>query len=172
MGIRDFDGTSPEFKPEAYFIGSLRGWGVIESPIGGLQKRLWIVAEGTWDVDRQTVTLVETYHFDDGHTDTLRWSITKVGEERYQGSEPCVEGVATGEQAGCAFHWQYTRNTPQPDGSSTKLNFDDWFYLIADDVCVVRGTAGRAGLPFAVAHVTYQRQLGQHNDRPHVAGGR
>ncbi|WP_338025256.1 DUF3833 family protein [Bradyrhizobium yuanmingense] len=91
------------------------------------------------------------------HSDTLRWTIHKLGEGPYTGHENRLEGEATGEQAGCAFHWTYTRDTPQGDGKSFKLNFDDWFYAIDDRACIVRGSAGRAGIPFATAHVTYRK---------------
>ena len=47
--------------------------------------------------------------------------------------------------------------TPRKDGSVIKLNFDDWFYMVDDRGCVVRGTLGRLGLPFAVAHVSYRK---------------
>ena len=67
------------------------------------------------------------------------------------------DGEAEGEQAGCAFHWKYSRDTPQPDGKSVKLNFDDWFFRIDEDAVVAKGTAGRLGLPFATAHVTYRK---------------
>ena len=45
----------------------------------------------------------------------------------------------------------------QGDGKSFKLNFDDWFYAIDDRACIVRDSAGRAGIPFATAHVTYRK---------------
>lgn len=157
MSIDDFKNTSPEFLPEEFFNGPLEGWGVVESLIGGLQKRSTIEAEGSWDAAAQVIRLTETYRFDDGHVDTLHWEIRKLGPGRYSGSEPRLDGQATGEQAGCAFHWQYTRETPQKDGSTTKLNFDDWFYRIDATACMVRGSAGRAGLPFATAHVTYRK---------------
>jgi len=157
MSIDDFKNTSPEFLPEEFFNGRLEGWGVLESLVGGLQKRSTISAEGRWDAASQTVHVTETYRFDDGHVDTLRWTIRKLGPGRYSGAEPRLDGEASGEQAGCAFHWSYTRDTPQPGGSSSKLNFDDWFYRIDDRACIVRGSAGRAGLPFATAHVTYRK---------------
>jgi hypothetical protein len=157
MSIDDFNGTRPEFLPEEFFNGQLEGWGVLESIVGGLQKRSTIRAEGKWDEPTQTVHFTETYQFDDGHEDTLRWSIRKNAPGRYSGSEPRLEGEAQGEQAGCAFNWQYTRDTPQAGGTSSKLNFDDWFYRIDDRTCIVRGSAGRAGLPFATAHVTYRK---------------
>jgi hypothetical protein len=155
MSIEDFKGTSPEFLPEEFFNGRLEGWAVLESPVGGLQKRSTITAEGVWDEQAQTVRFTETYRFDDGHEDTLHWTIRKLGPGKYDGAEPRLDGEAKGEQAGYAYNWRYSRDTPQADGSSSKLNFDDWFYRIDDRACIVRGTAGRAGLPFATAHVTY-----------------
>src|SRR5688500_8103435 len=39
MGIDDFKGCRPEFLPEDFLDGQLEGWAVLESPVGGLQKR-------------------------------------------------------------------------------------------------------------------------------------
>ncbi len=157
MAIAAFEGTTPPFLPEKFFVGRLEGWAVIESPIGGLLKRATITAHGELDAEADTVVLTESYTFDDGHSDTLRWTIHKTSEGQYRGHENRLEGEAVGEQAGCAFHWKYTRDTPQGDGGSYKLNFDDWFYAIDEFVCIVRGSAGRAGIPFATAHVTYRK---------------
>ena len=157
MGIDDFKFTTPEFLPEVFFSGKLEGWAVFESLVGGLQRRATIAAEGSWDPEKRRVRFSETYSFDDGHTDTLNWVIHREAIGRYTGSEPSLDNTALGEQAGCAFHWKYTRDVPQADGKKTKLNFDDWFYQIDDRVCIVRGSAGRAGLPFATAHVTYRK---------------
>ena len=75
----------------------------------------------------------------------------------YAGREDRLDGEAEGEQAGCAFHWRYSRDVPQKDGTSTRLNFNDWFYQIDETAVMVKGTAGRMGLPFATAHVLYRR---------------
>lgn len=157
MSIDDFKGTTPVFLPEQFFDGVLEGWAVLESLTGGLQKRATIVAEGKWDNAIQSIDFTETYRFDDGHKDTLRWTIRKLDVGKYSGTEPALQNEADGEQAGCAFHWKYTRDTPQKDGTTTKLNFDDWFYRIDERVCIVRGSSGRAGIPFATAHVTYRK---------------
>jgi hypothetical protein len=157
MSIKDFKGTTPVLLPERFFDGALEGWAVFESLVGGLQKRATIKAQGQWDEAAQAIHFTETYQFDDRHVDTLRWIIKKQGEGKYIGTEWRLDGKAEGDQAGCAFNWRYTRETPQSDGKTTKLNFDDWFYLIDENACIVRGSAGRAGLPFATAHVTYRR---------------
>jgi hypothetical protein len=51
MKIEDFAGKGPAFTPEAYFAGRLEGWGVMESPLGGLQKRYTVQAEGHLEGD-------------------------------------------------------------------------------------------------------------------------
>lgn len=155
MKIEDFEGSTPVFRPEAFFTSRLDGWGVMEGPTGGLQKRFTVQAEGGMEGD--VIRFRETWTFDDGHVDTLNWTIRALGDGRYAGSEDRSEGEAEGELAGCAFHWTYTRETPQPDGKSLKLNFDDWFYQIDEQVVIAKGVGGRLGLPFASAHVTYRK---------------
>lgn len=95
---------------------------------------------------------------DDGLVETLAWRIAKNRDGSYSGTEAKVQGEAKGEASGFAYHWSYTRETPRKDAEPVILNFDDWFYLIDERVCIVRGSAGRLGLPFAIAHVTYQKQ--------------
>jgi hypothetical protein len=85
MGIDDFKGCRPEFLPEDFLDGQLEGWAVLESPVGGLQKRATIAAEGKWDAGSQTVRFTETYTFDDGHTDTLNWIIRREAVGQYSG---------------------------------------------------------------------------------------
>lgn len=83
--------------------------------------------------------------------------IRPIGDGKYSGTEDRLVGEASGEQAGCAFHWKYTRETPQPDGGTVKLDFDDWFWRIDETGLVVRGRALKVGLPLATAHVTYRK---------------
>ena len=155
MDISDFAGTSPILLPERFLSGALDGWGVLETPLGALTSRFTVKAHGV-PVD-DGVDFTETWTFDTGRVDTLLWRIRRTGPGAYAGTEPKVDGAARGAQAGCAFHWTYTRETPQQDGGATTLNFDDWFYLIDERTCIVRGSAGRLGLPFAILHVTYRR---------------
>ena len=157
MKIRDFEDRGPRFLPEEFLVGHIEGWAVLETVLGDLQKRCTIRADGRLDAATSTVHFTETWTFDDGHSDTLAWQIRKVGDGKYKGREARLKAEAEGEQAGFAFHWTYTRDTPQKDGSSTTLNFNDWFYRIDERVCIVRGSAGRLGIPFATVHVTYRK---------------
>ncbi|WP_289297827.1 DUF3833 family protein [uncultured Reyranella sp.] len=162
MDIQDFAGSLPELRPELFLVGELEGWGIIERVTGGLQQRFTVKAHGSWDEAAQLLTFTETWILDDGRQDTLSWRIARRPDGRYAGEEPRLEGEAEGEARGCAFHWRYTRDTPQKgeepgDRSSMVLNFNDWFYRIDERVVMVRASAGRAGLPFAFIHATYRR---------------
>lgn len=161
MNIKDFAGTSPEFLPEAFFDGGLEGWGIVERLTGNLQRRFTVKANGTWNKTQRLLDFSETWTFEDGWSDTLTWRISKLDHGVYEGTERRIDGRAEGEQAGCAFHWRYTRDTPMGDGKSMVLNFNDWFYRIDERVGMVRGSAGRAGIPFSIVHATYRKlQLG------------
>ncbi|MHB0768160.1 DUF3833 family protein [Bradyrhizobium sp. 5.13L] len=61
---------------------------------------------GAWRVRREHRhrTLHETYIFDDGHSDPLRWTIHKMAGGQYISHENRLDGEAVGEQAGCVFH--------------------------------------------------------------------
>jgi len=159
MNIDDFAGSVPELLPESYLTGDLEGWGVVERLTGGLQQRFTVRANGAWDEVARVLNFIETWTFDDGRQDTLAWRISRLASGRYTGQEPRLDGEAEGERAGCAFHWQYTRNTPLSGGDdkSMMLNFNDWFYRIDERVVMVRGSAGRAGIPFSILHATYRR---------------
>ena len=115
-----------------------------------------IRAQGSLDPSSETIEFVETWEFDDRQADTLSWRIRKIGKRKYV-DEATVKDEAIGEQAGCAVHWSYTRKSPQGSGSSVTLNFVEWFYRMDERVYVVRGSAGRLGLPFLSAYVTYRR---------------
>ncbi len=149
MKINDFANTVPTYRPEAFLAGRLEDSGTLESVTGGLQQRFTVKAQGRFD--GRDLSFVETWRFDEGQVDTLRWTITPLGDGKYRGAEDRLEGEAEGDQTGCAFHWRYSRNTPQKDGSTTRLNFNDWFFRTDEEVVVVKGRPGgwacRSGPP-------------------------
>ncbi len=119
MNIDDFASNTPPLVLEEFFNGQLRGWGITMGRVGGLQNRFSIEAEGRWDHSANTLALREVYTFDDGHVDTLVWTIIKRSATSYEGRETHIQGLASGEQQGNAFHWTYTREVPTKDGSTS-----------------------------------------------------
>ena len=98
MSIAKFVGSVPECLPEVFFNGRCEGWGVLESLVGGFQKRGTITAQGKWDPVASAISLQETYSFDDGFEDTLRWTIFKRATGLYDDEEPRLDGKAGGGQ--------------------------------------------------------------------------
>src|SRR5438105_35089 len=96
MAIDAFKATAPLFLPERFFVGRLEGWAVLESLVGGLLKRATITGHGEFESDTETVLFTEAYTFDDGHSDTLHWTIRKGQEGKYTGLENRLEGEAIG----------------------------------------------------------------------------
>lgn len=156
MKADDFSGMLPAFQPRDFFTGRMVGWAMLEGPLGGLKRRASLRAAGR-ELPDGAFAFSETWTFDDSQVDELRWLIKPGGGGKFEGSEPSLDGTAVGWASGCAFHWVYTRNVPGRDGETTKLNFDDWFFRIDESGTMVKGTAGRLGLPFLTAVVTYQK---------------
>ena len=119
MKIKDFDGKQPNFKLEKFFSGKLEGWGYTVNRFNTLQNQFRIKAKGAWNSAQNTLSLTETYTFDNGYTDILNWKIVKQSSFAYEGREDRIGGVAKGEQAGNAFHWEYKRDVPDKDGNSS-----------------------------------------------------
>lgn len=85
--IDAFKDTMPLFVPERFFVGRVEGWAVLESLAGGLLKRATITGHGEFESDTGTVLFTEAYTFDDGHSDTLHWTIRKGDGGKYTGLE-------------------------------------------------------------------------------------
>lgn len=157
MHVEDFAQNRPDLVLEQFFAGPIRGWGIVQDRFGRLQRQFHVEAQGQWDPADQTLRLTEVWTFDDGQVDRLEWRIRKTGADRYRGEEARLIGEAIGEQAGSAFRWRYTRRVPMPDGSESRLDFDDWFWLQQGEVLVSRATVGRFGIEFASISLFYQK---------------
>ncbi|MCS5960655.1 DUF3833 domain-containing protein [Klebsiella pneumoniae subsp. pneumoniae] len=68
------------------------------------------------DVVGDTLTLHERFVYDDGEKQQRVWRIRRTGDNRYQGTAGDIEGVASGQAAGNAFHWRYSMNVEASGG--------------------------------------------------------
>ncbi|PLK69612.1 DUF3833 domain-containing protein [Rhizobium sp. TH135] len=155
--LEDFAEREPRFILEEFFSGTLRGWGVTIGRLGGFQNRFTIDARGRFDPEANVLSLTEDYFFDDGHSDTLTWTILKREENRYEGRETLIDGVAEGDQAGSAFRWQYARDVPDADGAKTRFGFDDWFILHDEKHMSVHASLTKLGVEVATIEAFYER---------------
>jgi hypothetical protein len=134
------------------FCWPLEGWAALESLIGGLQKRASIAAIGGPDEETETVLFKETYPFDDSHSDTLPGQSETSAQTATRVMRTDWKAKPRGNWPVAPFTGSARGDTPQADGSATRVNFDDWFYAIDERGCMVR-----AGGPFATAHVAYRK---------------
>ncbi|WP_082352601.1 DUF3833 family protein [Rhizobium sp. AAP43] len=157
MKLDDFAQRQPAFILEEFFTGPIRGWGVTIGRLGGFQNRFTIDARGAFDAEANVLTLKEDYFFDDGHSDSLSWTIHKRSETRYEGREALIDGAADGEQAGSAFRWTYARDVPAADGSKTRFGFEDWFILHDESHLSVHASLTKLGIEVATIEAFYER---------------
>ena len=73
------------------------------------------------------------------------------GNGRYTGTADDVVGVAQGQAAGNALNWRYTLRLPV-DGSVYEVEFDDWMFLIDEQVMLNKAVMSKFG--FRLGEVT------------------
>ncbi len=99
---------------------------MVQDRSGKQLRRFHVEIDG--DVVGDTLTLHERFVYDDGEKQQRVWRIRRTGDNRYQGTAGDIEGVASGQAAGNAFHWRYSMSV-EASGSRWLLHFDDWMFL-------------------------------------------
>ncbi len=136
-----FAAQGPPMRPEAFFAGATKSFGVLESRSGAPSKVFHVdgqgeaLPDGGFRLD-QTVTF-------DGETPQRRtWLIRPDGPHRYRASLTDASGEVTGEAYGTLFHLRY------PYKSVARM--EQWLYLQPDGRTVLNeGTVTVAGLVVA-----------------------
>ena len=132
-----------------YFDGTIDAWGMFQDRSGKVVKRFHVLIDARWQGD--TGTLDERFTYSDGTTQRRVWTITRLGPGRYSGRADDVVGEATGEAAGNALRWRYVLALPV-DGKVYNVDFDDWMFLMDDQVMLNRSLMSKWG--FRLGEVT------------------
>jgi hypothetical protein len=90
-----------------------------------------VAIDGRWKDN--VGTLEEDFTYSDGTTSRRVWTITRLDTHRYRGSAADVIGEAIGEAHGNALRWRYVLAL-EVDGKTYHVDFDDWMYLMDDEV--------------------------------------
>ena len=110
MKPEDYKNTKPIIKIEEFFQGNVKAWGMIQGRSGEVKRQF--VADMKGEFDGQNLILDETFIWNDGEKQKRRWTIKKVGDNRYEGTAPDVVGVAKGVSFGSAFKFEYKLLVP------------------------------------------------------------
>ncbi|WP_208351446.1 DUF3833 domain-containing protein [Pseudaestuariivita rosea] len=147
--------SSRELNLEEFFEGKLVAYGQFQDIFGTVRRRFEVTIDGTWD--GRTLRLVEDFVYDDGSTERRIWELQKTGENTWRGSAPGVIGVATGEEHGDVFNWQYTIDLPVRDGTM-RVSFDDWMWLLTEDRLLNKAYMKRFGVDVGVVTIMFEKQ--------------
>lgn len=164
MNIDEYSGTSPVFRPEAYFAGQTRAWGFFQDRFGTIRREFTVDITGT--VDGDTLVLDEDFAYADGERAKRVWTIRRVGDGVYEGTAADVVGTARGRAVGRAMNWVYEFELPRGD-SSLRVTMDDWMFLQDDEVMLNRTTVRKFGIKLGEV-VIFFRKL---PDEASLAGG-
>lgn len=139
---------------ETFFAGKTVAHGQFQDRFGNIARRFTVDITGTWDGN--VLTLVEDFTYSDGTTEQRIWSLTKTGEDTWEGTAPGVLGVAKGEERGDTFNWQYRIDLPVPDGT-IRVGFDDWMWLLTDNRLLNRAYMKKYGVTVGEVVIVFEK---------------
>jgi len=147
--------SSRDFDLEAFFDGHVVGYGQFQDRFGTVRRRFEVQVQGDWDGER--LTLTEDFAYADGTTERRVWTLTKTGDETWQGHAPGVIGTATGEERGDAFNWTYRIDLPVPDGT-LRVGFDDWMWQVSETRVLNRAYMDKVGVTIGEVIIWFEKR--------------
>jgi hypothetical protein len=154
-GIDLYANEKPVLDLQRYFNGTLDAYGVFTDRSGAVVKRFTVVMVCTWTGDEGV--LDEDFVYSDGTRQKRIWRLRKTGEGRFVGRADDVVGEAQGESSGNAFHWTYTLRLPV-DGRVLEVQFDDWMYLMTDQVMLNKATMSKFGVRLGEVTLSFSKR--------------
>lgn len=155
MNLKNYQDTKPVFKLEEFFNGTIKGYGLIEDWKGKVTRRFDVTIIATWQGNNGT--LDETFQYYDGDKQHRVWKIIKNSDGTYQGTAGDILGTAVGAVNGSAAQWKYQMDLTVK-GSTVRITFDDWMYLMNDNVVINRSYLRKFGLTVAQLTLVMKKQ--------------
>ncbi len=157
MDVSSYAQEKPLLKLEQYFNGRLLGHGVFMDRGGEVKRRFVVAITGTVADAGNTIVLDEQFTWSDGVKDARVWTLKKQSNGEWQGSAADVVGFATGKVAGNALNWSYVLALPV-DGTVYHMNFDDWMYLVDDQVMINKAVMSKFGVRLGEVLISFTKQ--------------
>lgn len=144
----------PALDLAQYFNGELQAHGVFQNWRGQVVRRFTVDMTGRWNGDEGV--LDERFHYADGEQGRRVWHLRRHADGRYTGTADDVVGQAEGRAVGNAFHWRYTLRLPV-DGQVYEVRFNDWMYLVNEQVMLNRATLSKFGVPLGEVTLSFYK---------------
>ncbi len=146
----------PALDLRQYFNGRLIGHGAVMSRSGEVQRRFVVAVDAHWNGD--VGTLDETFSWSDGKTERRTWTLRPAAApNRWTGTAADVVGTAQGTVSGNALNWSYTLAVQTDAGRTFNLAFDDWMFLIDENVMLNRAVMSHFGVRVGEIMISFRR---------------
>ena len=155
QNIQTYKEAKPTLDMHEFFSGQIDGYGMFQGRSGEVKRRFVVDIDATHEGD-DVIVLDEKFTWADGTKSQRIWRLTQQDNGQWTGTADDVIGTAKGEVAGNAFHWQYVLDLPVDD-KTYQVNFDDWMYLISDDVMLNRAVMSKFGVELGSVTLSMQR---------------
>ena len=150
----DYASQTPQLDLKQYFNGKLLAHGIVTDRSGKVMQRFTVLITGTWVGD--SGTLDEQFSYADGRREQRVWTLLRGADGRYTGRAADVLGQADGQASGNALNWRYTLLLPV-DGRTWEINFDDWMFLVDDQVLLNRAVMSKFGIRLGEVLLSFRR---------------
>ena len=154
--VAQYAAERPVLELDRFFNGKVIAHGIFQNRSGQVVRRFTVDMEGRWQGNQGI--LDEHFTYSDGKTERRIWRLTKTQDGRYTGTADDVVGTATGQSSGNAFQWAYTLKLPV-DGSIYEVQFDDWMYLVNEQVMLNRATMSKLGIRLGEVTLSFHKQM-------------
>lgn len=152
----NYKSQQPAFVLESFFDGNVTAWGIVQNRSGQVVQRFVVNIDGS--IQDGNLILDESFEYGLGDGPTQRvWTLVKNADGTYTGSAGDIAGTATGRSYGNAFNFVYKMDL-DVDGSTYRVNFDDWFWAFDDKTMMNRSYVKKFGIVMAEVTIFMQKQ--------------
>lgn len=155
VDIEQYRENSPRLDLFNYFTGKTKGYGIVQDRSGTLTRQFVVDITGTVDSNGR-LTLFEEFDWNDGEESTRTWLLTQNGEHNLSGEAADVVDTAAGLLYGNVLNWRYQLNL-KVDDSTWKINFDDWMFLVTDEILINKATMSKFGFTVGEVTIVFQK---------------
>lgn len=156
QNIQAYQNTTPTLDMHEFFSGQIDGWGMFQGRNGEVKKRFYVDIDATHEGD-DVIVLNEKFSWADGTKSQRIWRLTEQTDGSWRGVAGDIIGEATGQVVGNTLHWNYLLELPVED-KTYKVTFDDWMYLINEDVMLNRSVMKKFGVELGSVTLSMHRK--------------
>lgn len=153
--VVDYAEQRPRLELDRYFNGRVRAHGIFQKRSGEVARRFTVIMDCRWEGNQGV--LDEAFTYSDGTKQRRVWHLTKLDGGSYAGRADGVVGEARGQESGNAFRWNYTLRLPV-DGKEYEVQFDDWMFLVDEQVVLNRATMSKFGITLGEVLLSFTKE--------------